>query len=254
MIRKGKRVRSTGKVEVDLNELCARKTSNLSDRGTQEFHNVSLKVYFRDLPAHIIEHIRGSRAVFGCIAWLTCKDIIDALSTVHCSIIVQKEDFLRPDLNSNRRQGYSKWLRARYDNLRCGVKLREFPPSILKHLSNDMEASLSSVRCAGIKSQKDIAPLPKCHHKFLVFCDYKGERYKQRQGNWEEVIPGKVTPVSVWTGSFNCTENSRKSLENAIVIYDTNVAGAYLEEFARIYALSEQLDWKTRWASPEFKL
>ena len=61
-------------------------------------------VYFWHLEKHLIHHIMTAEIVVGCVASITHQSILQALAKVPqgVSIIVQKEDFLRPDLGSNR--------------------------------------------------------------------------------------------------------------------------------------------------------
>jgi hypothetical protein len=56
------------------------------------------EVLFRNLTEKLIEQINAADAVFGCVAWLTSIPVLDALATKKAvGIVVQKEDFLRPD-------------------------------------------------------------------------------------------------------------------------------------------------------------
>jgi hypothetical protein len=51
-------------------------------------------------------------AIFGCVAWLTLIPILKALSKCdNVQIIVQKEDFLRPDLDQNKNNKWKEDLR-----------------------------------------------------------------------------------------------------------------------------------------------
>ncbi|MGG6325682.1 hypothetical protein ACQ5UC_18795 [Vibrio cholerae] len=60
-----------------------------------------INVYFRDLEKHLISHINKADLVVGAVAWLTSESILDALASVkNVQIVVQKEDFLRPDIYS----------------------------------------------------------------------------------------------------------------------------------------------------------
>lgn len=59
------------------------------------------------------------------------------------------------------------------------------------------------------------------HHKFLVGMD---ENQK---------------PVWVSTGSFNLTESACSNIENLMIIENTDVATAFLEEFQRLYPLAK---------------
>jgi len=74
------------------------------------------------------------------------------------------------------------------------------------------------------------------HHKFAVFCS------------------SGFSPFAVATGSFNWTFNSAKSLENLVVVRDGAVAGAYLQEWSQIFALSEPLNWQSEWVKPQWRI
>ena len=69
------------------------------------------------------------------------------------------------------------------------------------------------------------------HHKFLIFFDEN------------------LNPTGVWTGSYNLTNNSNKSLDNAIYLEDINIIKNYIYEFEQIMFLSEKLNWDKK----EFK-
>ena len=71
-----------------------------SDNSTSSTKGVS--VYFRDIKSKLLSHIAEADAVFGAIAWFTEYDILDALGKLsNVSIIIQKEDFLRPDIGKH---------------------------------------------------------------------------------------------------------------------------------------------------------
>lgn len=77
---------------------------------------------------------------------------------------------------------------------------------------------------------------PRMHHKFFVAGHRQGRRWVAQR---------------VWTGSFNASHNAASSIENAVVIDDPTIAAAYLDEFARVYAISEPLSWTSRNPRPE---
>jgi phosphatidylserine/phosphatidylglycerophosphate/cardiolipin synthase-like enzyme len=77
------------------------------------------------------------------------------------------------------------------------------------------------------------------HHKFLVRGTHSAEG---------------LVPSAVWTGSFNFSNNAGNSFENAVEIHEVNVAQQYLNEFARVAALSEPLNWSHDWVSPQYRL
>ena len=80
--------------------------------------NIKSAVYFRNLDKHLITHIKKADLIVGCVAWLTHQGILQALANTPkgVSIIVQKEDFLRPDLRSN--GNWRNELRRRYSKLK----------------------------------------------------------------------------------------------------------------------------------------
>jgi phosphatidylserine/phosphatidylglycerophosphate/cardiolipin synthase-like enzyme len=93
------------------------------------------------------------------------------------------------------------------------------------------------VRCCGIHDEKRATP--RCHHKFVVFADAEGSGLR---------------PVSVWTGSFNFTQNAVRSFENAVIISNPGIINAYIEEFEQVLALSEPLNWKHEYVDPEYRI
>src|SRR2546426_5099329 len=86
---------------------------NLSDFSVE---SGCVKAIFKNLEGALIKEIRQADVVVGCVAWLTSEAILKALACrQHVSIIVQKEDFLRPDLTS--RRGWTGMLRRLYGAL-----------------------------------------------------------------------------------------------------------------------------------------
>lgn len=74
--------------------------------------------YFRDLESPLLRHISDADAVVGCVAWLTNLKILNALASKQAaSVIVQKEDFLRPDLG-HLKPDWKAELRAHYEAMR----------------------------------------------------------------------------------------------------------------------------------------
>lgn len=60
------------------------------------------------------------------------------------------------------------------------------------------------------------------------------------EGLIESSMHELLSPTLVWTGSFNFSKTAENSFENAI-IENPDVALAYANEFAQIFALSELL-------------
>lgn len=86
------------------------------------------------------------------------------------------------------------------------------------------------------------------HNKFLVFGEFKTDAVGG------DGYPVKFIPKKVWTGSFNFTKNAGRSFENVVIINNAKIAEAYSCEFAQIFALSEELDWKSSWIEPIFRV
>src|SRR5262249_12335063 len=152
------------------------------------------------------------------------------------AIVVQKEDFLRPDL------GTENWgkqsLRVLYDDLKSVLDPRIDWPGLINNLSF-FGGGIEPVRCVGnSRNMRQVSPL--MHNKFVVFC--KPQFFEQ-----ESRPSFEPRPYAVWTGSFNFTRNAIQSLENAVYIADPRIAEAYYKEWEQIEAVSEQLDWTTEW-------
>lgn len=76
-----------------------------------------VSVHFRDIEDHIIDYISKADAIVGCVAWMTSRPILKALSKKEdVKIIVQKEDFLRPD-GKIKPTAQNKELRKLYNSL-----------------------------------------------------------------------------------------------------------------------------------------
>lgn len=206
----------------------------------------SVHVYHRNLSDALIGHIHDAHTVLGCVAWLTHADILNALSLVEggVQIVVQKEDFLRPDTEHDydRARPLNKSLRAKYDAL-PSVGEQYHLPGIARHLNVCCILNIQPVRCLGNHNRDRRPAHPRMHNKFLVFC---------RAGHNPDE-PTRV-PYAVWTGSFNMTQNATNSFENAVYIECPQVAEAYANEWAQIFALSEPLDWESDWCAPEFRI
>lgn len=202
-----------------------------------------IKVYFRDLEDKLILHIKECDAAFGAIAWLTSFPILDALASLkNVSIVVQKEDFLRPDMDA--RYGFKKALRRKYKALRCNLTRYSFR-NILSSISIASDPSLDPIRCVGNHNSEKHPAFPRMHNKFIVFA-----KVDESSTNDFETI----TPYAVWTGSFNFTKSATLSLENALFITDTKIVNAYFEEYGQIAAMSEELDWTSEWVAPEWRI
>lgn len=206
--------------------------------------SAGISVYFKDIEQKLLSHIAEADAAFGAVAWLTSDSILDALSKLsNTSIIVQKEDFLRPDIGAT--NNWKNELRTKYSRLKCDLTRYAFP-NILSSMSVASDPSINPVRCVGNHNRDRKPAFPRMHNKFLVFA-----KVIQGSDNYEL---DTIKPYAVWTGSFNFTKNATKSLENALYITEPSIVEAYFNEYAQIAALSEPLDWTSDWAEPEWRI
>lgn len=190
-------------------------------------------------------------AVVGCVAWLTNLKILSALASKQAaSIIVQKEDFLRPDLGESR-PDWKVDLRAHYEAIcpicspgHLGVgwlEVRTPEDSI----GCGSPLHVVGLRCIGHRKALESA-MPRMHHQFLVFLREKNESDPEvEDGAWP------YQPYAVWTGSYNITKNGNASLENAVFVQDARLAEAYCDEWAQLIEVSESLDWTSEYSTPE---
>lgn len=205
-------------------------------------------VYFRDLEQHLITHIKQCDVVLGCVAWLTSEPILTALTqSKGVSIIVQKEDFLRPDMAM--RSNWSRYLRRLYDKLPSHLSRFDITGTSFQHMSCAGSTELNPIRCVGNYNADKLPAFPRSHHKFVVFCSI--ETQTRHMGvDYDDVI----VPKAVWTGSFNFTKTAGVSFENAVVLRDPTIVNAFYQEYAQVASLSEPLDWETEWAAPEWRI
>lgn len=214
-------------------------------------HGVQMCVYFRDLEHVLCEHIKNAQIVVGCVAWLTNDKILDTLAGVQegVAIVVQKEDFLRPE---SRDVKWKENLHKKYSRLPTGPQ-RNFYPGILGSMTQCGDGTVQPVRCVGNHNRDRKPAFPRMHNKFLVFCVLRDDHIVDEDG-YVEIINNRIIPYAVWTGSFNLTKNATQSFENAVYIQDDAVAESYFNEFQQIMALSEPLDWEDDWCEPEWRI
>lgn len=218
----------------------------LEDNSASDDNGVS--VYFRNIESRLIEHLQKGNAVFGAVAWLTSKSILEALSQLeYVQIVVQKEDFLRPDGDKKSAKEWKDWLHKCYSKLKCSIQRGEFDSWILGATSLDKDHSLEPVRCVGYSNTTKKAAFPRMHNKFLVFANVE---LVSDCGYPVHIIK----PYAVWTGSFNLSKNATNSLENSLYITNQTIVDAYFKEYAQIAAISEKLDWTSEWNNPEWNI
>lgn len=209
-----------------------------------------VEIHFDNLESALVKEITDHTTVVGCVAWLTNERVLRALSGCEMvSMIVNKEDFLRPD-KGNWSQRKIKEL---YSKIRDGCRI-----SLGAYYSIGGDPTYEAVRCVGVSSDRKNVP-PRMHHKFLVFCEIQQKRFNYTNHlvdppSEECEERDVVIPVAVWTGSFNASENGTRSLENVIIIRDKVVAAAYYSEWKTLLGISEPLNWESEYVYPEWRI
>lgn len=233
---------------------------------TTETIGASVTAHFDQLESRLIEYIERADAVVGCVAWLTSKPILEALSAkAFVSILIQKEDFLRPDLGGGGR-AWKSTLRQMYDQLKENeIERHAVDGSIVCNLSTSGDPRVAPIRCVGFAGSE--SSRPRMHHKFLVFCSL--DFVERAETEWpfdyydiERYLTGndlprgfpQLAPNAVWTGSFNLTQMATNSLENAVYIEDARVAEQFYREWEYVFALSEPLDWEHEYCAPQYRI
>ncbi|MFM9272820.1 phospholipase D-like domain-containing protein [Pseudarthrobacter sp. NKDBFgelt] len=211
----------------------------------------SITSHFGDVHSALLNFIGASEAVVGCVAWMTDFTILDQLANIETAIIVQKEDFLRPDLGI--KQGWKARIRTKYAALHNEWMRYDFPAPLADMTTNSL-SGIDAVRCVGTHNSEQKSATPRMHHKFLVRLrqeTVEGTDFGALGKSADRVI---LHPEAVWTGSFNFSKNAGASFENAVEIESAEVAQSYLEEFSRVASLGEPLDWTSNWVMPEWRL
>ena len=208
------------------------------------------QVFFRNLEAELLQLIDAADVVVGCVAWLTNRHLLAALAKKESvAIVIQKEDFLRPDLGA--KKNWSLELRSQYAQLKCTFDRYNgaLGGTVLHCMSMCADPSISPIRCVGNHNSDKQPAFPRAHHKFLVF-----GRSLNSTDHEDDSELGAFKPYAAWTGSFNLTFNATNSFENAIVTEDPQLVQAFFAEWAQIEALSEPLDWSSVWVEPEWRI
>ena len=205
---------------------------------------------------HLVEIISRYSVVIGCVAWLTDFDILDALAKKsEVSIVVQKEDFLRPDRRTaTSTPGYVRWkrnLQKKYKAIngadRDGVWALGNSSVRRRRINNVQDADPCAIRCVGNHNFKNFPAFARMHHKFAIFGTigdvwdeyHEPERYAQFG----------VSLDAVWMGSMNWSKTD--SVDGAVFIEDPKIAQLYYNEFLVVRSHSESLDWTSEWCQPE---
>ena len=169
---------------------------------------------------------------------------------------MQKEDFLRPDLGQRSGGAWGNDLRKAYEAIPpvpCGRYFLPGKASGLSYLSGPDVGQ--AIRCVGERPSPNITN-PRMHNKFLVFASPidRGILYEEDAEDPLHQLDGGWNAHVVWTGSYNLTRNAGQSWENALIIRDPVIAGAYLNEWSQLFTFSEPLDWRSEYIAPEWRI
>jgi hypothetical protein len=228
---------------------------------TKDYSGISksgdTEIIFRNINTRLIKEIKGlpkNHVVFGCVAWFTDFNILRALKGKSYGIVLQKEEFLRPDKVIRTVQGRFNWnktLRKLYDEA-----VNPNIPNPEDHLLKfDFKSTLNDLywyncrgfgdfRCIGYipKNKEEKSSIPRMHNKFLIFAEMKIVQDSPGSG---------LFPYKVWTGSYNMSGNASNSLENVVIMTDEKVVQYYCQEWANLYVNSEKLDWESEYFYPD---
>jgi phosphatidylserine/phosphatidylglycerophosphate/cardiolipin synthase-like enzyme len=212
-----------------------------------------ITVLFEGQRESLLKLIDRSHTIVGCVAWLTDFSILAALRNKRVCIIVQKEDFLRPDLDTGplHIREHNKRLREAYEAILRGINRHALSAPFSVCGEDDNEPA---ILCAGLASPRDKKTHPRMHHKFLLF-DWNGA--SDCGGEFgEECDPGygRIQPNAVFTGSYNITKNAQLSFENSLIIERPSIVDKYMQEFEHIFGISEPLDWNSEWVNPRYRV
>ena len=249
---------------IDLNRLAGNGYAEQHDHGCV---SANLEVVFRDHKPRLLRLFREAReeglVCLGAVAWLTDFEILDAMATVPTSLVLQKEDFLRPDSPDdlgNQRYSWRDTLREHYEAVAESAAADprfcryNFPPP-LGGMSLLGDHTIAGVRCVGVRNARAVGERqmpPLMHHKFLVFARLSFVPKPGHEGEADPPVQPVWEPRIVWTGSYNPTRRSRRSRENSVIIRDPVIAAAYLREWMELMCLSEPLDWDSEWVAPQW--
>jgi hypothetical protein len=182
------------------------------------------RVMFNDLRAQLVRFIGASTRDASCfllvaVAWLTDRTILAALraaverGALVLVIVHGGDDYLNRQPAVRRayeRLGQVSLLDPRINAL--------IVPALARSTSNAAPAQenvlVDAVRFAGRGDAR-------MHHKFAVAGHFAG--------------PFSVCYDAVWTGSFNWTVAAQRSLEDAVLIENSETAASYAMQWARIW-------------------
>ena len=149
-----------------------------SDNNQTDFsvvgENKNIEVYFKNIENNIIDKIKKYKNVIGCVAWLTNENILKELAKKDTVIIiVQEEDFLRPD---NKFDGNKLNWKNKIYNLYKNIE-KNNGSLMLQWLGiNPRWETPSGIRRLGKINIDKVPAFPRMHNKFII-CFNDNEPY-----------------------------------------------------------------------------
>jgi hypothetical protein len=254
-------------------------TVPISKGRTRSHGDARCEVVFSNIKQALLTEIRKAKRVYGCMAWMTDFDVIDALAQKEeVSVIVHKQNFL---------SGSECWsdLKRRLDLLppfavplpATGYEILEYSSRVEQPGQPPLQPDNPDERWTRLWVNSDngttvatyrreaLRPVPLTESNVLQEDDDGNPVFHllgySRMGG-KEVEAVRCAGLSnsdersprmhhkffvfvdgedwwVWTGSFNATTTASYSLENAMVIRSKEIAKSYLAEWQRVACISE---------------
>ena len=248
------------RIPLDLNKLLGEELPGPHPRGGV---SGAVEVVLRDHKAQLLELFAEARAgnlvCTGALYRLTDSEVLEAMTTVATSVVVQKERNWWAAHDSAQRPGWKDLLRSDYDAVAAsgehnGSFQRQNCPDPLGSRGLLSDQHLAGVRCFGQLNCEGGSEqqFPILHDKFLVFSELDFPADPGPQDALYITGDHEWKPRIVWTGSYNPTRLANRSLESALIIRDETVATLFLHKWACIMALSEPLDWTSDSINPQW--
>lgn len=195
-------------------------------------NNLNVRVYFDRLDEKVVDKIKSSDYVVGCICWFTSSKIINALKEKEgVSLIMDK-------VNASRLKGplltsINEIPPVNVEVRTLGMGYAFCEPEILEGIVTE------PLRVVGVSEEyQGNYKRALFHHKFMVFCDKDED--------------GRLKPKSLITGSYNFTENGTRCRENIVFINDVETAGVYYGEWQKCCLLSESIKDFSEGMNPQY--
>ena len=192
-----------------------------------------VEVVLRNLKQRLLDFIKDSSLVCGCVAWMSDDDIIFEMGGKGLGVVIQRDSF-----NESLMRSYSliPCPRLLLNQSKILSIVFDFNDQSDPIVVNRLNQRLGQVRCIGYPlNQLNQSSLnmgvPLMHHKFL-------------SSNFSIIGSElRVKVDAVWTGSFNFTKNGNRSLENVVIMRQAEVLRAYVDEFINLFfSCSEALN------------